>query len=205
MMSPKSTSLKATMMRLLPFLRSQSPLEQDLIERILVVGSGSALNAERAVASMRSRFPTARVALLWPRREPQVARPPAGLAPVITYEGLFSLPALRREVGAGAYDLKVVLFTGEGETLLKLAAFLFPARRMLVFTEGGGSFCWSFDERRAIWNHIKWRLGGGQPLLKTLQHLGTALLNPVLSFIAFIALLFWHAGLLLYRMLWRLR
>jgi hypothetical protein len=154
---------------------------------------------------VHSRFPEASVALLWARQGLRPVRPPANVEETIFHKGVLTLLAERRRVRAGDYDLKVVLFTGEGQTLLKLAAFAFPARRMLVFTEGGGSFCWCFDERRAIWNHVKWRFGGGQPLLKTVQRLAVALLNPLLSFIAFIGLLLWHAGLLLHRMLWRFR
>lgn len=189
--------------RLLPFLRSQPPLEDDTIEHILIVGSGSPLNIGRAVASMRQRFPAARLALL-AARSSQRAPDRAHLDANVEWSGLATLARVRRE-SPGGYDLKLVLLTGEGQMLLKLLSFALPARRMLVFTEGGGFFGWSFDERLAIWNHIKWRLGGGLPVQEIARRLWRALTNPLLALAAFIVLLLWHAGLLVQRMLGRRR
>ncbi len=189
--------------RLLPFLRSQPPLEHDTIEHILIVGSGAPLNIGRAVASMQQRFPAARLALL-AARSSQPAPDSAHLDATVEWSGLATLARVRRE-SPGGYDLKLVLLTGEGQMLFKVLSFALPARRMLVFTEGGGVFGWSFDERLAIWNHVKWRLGSGLPLQEIAHRLWRALTNPVLALAAFIVLLVWHAGLFVQRVLGRRR
>jgi hypothetical protein len=89
--------------------------------------------------------------------------------------------------------------------MLKLLAFLLPAPRMMVFTEGGGMFEWSFDQRLAIWNHIRWRLGSGLSLGQRVQRLAWALVRPVLTFVAFIVLLAWHGALYVKRAWYRAR
>jgi hypothetical protein len=195
-------ALKRILLRVFPFLRGQPPLEQEHIERILLIGCASRLNIERAVEAMRSRFPAARIALLVPQDATQRAPAFQHLDAVIPYVGL---PATRRVVAEARYDLKVVLFTGEGQTRLKLLSFLLPARSMLAFTEGGGAFSWSFDQRLAIWNHLKSRLSGGGPLPEILMRLLRGIVTPVLSLIAFIVLLLWHARLLVHRKLARRR
>jgi len=196
---------KSILLRLLPFLRSQPPLAQERIEHILLVGSGSRLNIERALDYAAARFPAARLALLAEHNDQGTRVVHAGVAATGAYHGLGTAASLRREAAAARYDLKVVLWTGEGQTGLKLLAFYLPARRMLLFTEGGGAFTWSFDDRLAIWNHVRWRMGSGRPLLATLRRLGWAVLNPILSFVAFILLLLWHAGLFVRRILGRRR
>ena len=169
--------------------------KQDNVEHILIVGSGSPQNIGRAVASTRARFSKARLILLAPRSAPSV--PAYGdLDAIIEWRGLpISLGDERR-----AYDLKVVLFTGEGQNVLKVVAFVLPARRMLVFTEGGGTFGWSVDERLAIWNHFRWRLGSGLPLAELARRLWRALTNPLLALLAFVWLLLWHAALYVRRL-----
>ena len=187
--------LRPVLVRLLPFLRGQPPLEQEHIERILLVGCGSRLNIERAAQAMRTRFPAAHITLLAPRALRQTLRGDDRVT-VTPYTGLRDA---RCDTAAACYDLKVVLFTGEGQTALKLLSFALPARRTLIFTEGGGVFSWSFDQRLAVWNHLTWRLGGGRPFAALLGRMGRAMLNPLLSFVAFIALLAWHGGLLVRR------
>ena len=196
---------KSILLRFLPFLRSQPPLAQEHIEHVLLVGSGSRLNIERALEYAAAHFPAARLALLAPRNDRGPHLDHARIDKTIAYEGLSAAASLRREAAAARYDLKVVLWTGEGQMGLKLLAFFLPARRMSLFTEGGAAFTWSFDDRLAIWNHVRWRMGSGRPLLATLRRLGRAVLNPLLSFVAFILLLLWHAGLFVRRILGRRR
>lgn len=192
------TSFKALLKRTLPFLRPRPPLDQDGVRRILVIGSASAPNSERALAAVAARFPQAALSVLAPAVQTPPLRPHAGVT-VIAYAGVSRLGPLRRTVAAERFDLKVALFTGEGHNLFKLAAFTLPARRMLVYSEGGGMFEWCFDQRRAVVNHVIGRIRhyplhigvSGRPLL--------VLFLPLLSLLAFVALLLWHAQALLYR------
>ena len=185
--------MKAFLLRLFPLLRSKPPLPQERIERVLLVGSGSAQNLQRAVSAVQERFPYARLQLVVP------AGRRAAASGVWQYTGPGSGPRLRRQASAQSFDLKVVLFTGEGQVPLKLLAFALPARRMLVFTEGGGAFEWSFDQRLAIWNHITWRFGRGRPLWELLRRLVHAIVTPMLSLVAFVLLLLWHLELFVHR------
>jgi hypothetical protein len=170
---------------------------RERIERILLVGCGSQLNIASAAHALRARFPAARLVLLAAGDHVQAVRALPDLDAVIPYAGISET---RRSVESARYDLKVALFTGEGQARLKLVSFLLPARRMLIFTEGGGMFAWSFDQRLAIWNHVRWRFSGGRPLFETLRRLARAIVTPLVSFLAFILLLLWHARLLLYRL-----
>ncbi len=194
--------IKSILQRILRFLRSRPPLADGQVQHILIVGSGSEYNVLRAVADMQGRFPAASVTLLaWRGYEQALSSAPQA----IPYNGVLSVASLRRTVAQAAYDLKVVLFTGEGQIMLKLLAFLLPAPRMMVFTEGGGMFEWSFDQRLAIWNHIRWRLGSGLSLGQRVQRLAWALVRPVLTFVAFIVLLAWHGALYVKRAWYRAR
>lgn len=154
--------------------------------RVLVIGSASAANSVRAVAAVRARFPHARITLAV-AGEPLPPLRAAGAVDLVVGATLASLRRLPR------YDVKVALFTGEGYAALKLAAFLAPAPRLLVFSEGGGMFWWSFDDRLAVWNHLRWRLSGGGPLPARLARLARAITNPIIAFVAFLCLLGWHA------------
>lgn len=177
---------------------------QPHIEHILLLGSGSRLNIERTIESLAQRFPAARLTLVLDggddRRysQTQVAR-------VVHYAGLSSARRVQRQISGEPIDLKVVLFTGEGQATLKLLAFALVGRRLLVFTEGGGSFEWNFDHRLAIWNHLRWRMAGGRPLAGWLGRLARSLLTGILSLVGFTLLLLWHGGLLIQRLGWRLR
>ncbi len=201
--------MKALLKRLFPFLRGQRvPLEQDQIERIALIRTGSALHASRALQTLRAHFPAAAIAVVTPRTQygpflnnPDVAR-------VIFYDGAPAWRRLRKEVQQGQFDLKAVLFTGEGHVVLKLLAFSLPARRMIAFTEGGGYFRWDFDDRLAIWNHLKWRLGAGDAPTVTLRQnivtvflrrLARGLANVLLTLVALLGLLLWHARFLVSR------
>jgi hypothetical protein len=176
----------------IPLLRRQPPLNDALVQRIVIIGSATPPNIERAVEAMLDRFAAAQV-------------------DVVAADGALRLRDSRvglrswAEVRELRYQVKVVLFTGEGQNLLKLRAFAVPARRMLVYTEGGGVFSWSFDERLAIWNHLRWRLAGGRPVPATLARLARAVANPILSFVAFVALLFWHVRLRIHVAIWHAR
>ena len=163
-----------------------SPEEQRAL-RVLVIGSASAANIARAVDAVLGRFAGADVTLALPApldRTLRLSHERVRIAPGTTAGGL------RRMAG---YDIKTALFTGEGHNALKLAAFLAPAPRMLIFTEGGGMFWWSFDDRLAVWNHLRWRLSGGGPLPAQIGRMVRAVVNPIIAFAAFVVLLLWHA------------
>jgi hypothetical protein len=193
--------LKNLLKRALPFLRSRRPLELDGVARILIVGCASVSSSEGAIAAVAARFPRARLDLLVHHLQAP-PRPPAGVD-VILYRGLGSMRSLHRRLAAEGYDLKVVLMTGEGHNLFKVASFALPARRMLVDT-GAGTFEWCFDQRRAIVNHVIARVRGyrlrvgidGRPL--------HPLATPLLSLLALAMLLVWHGQQWLYRMVRRL-
>jgi hypothetical protein len=207
--------MHSSIKRLLPFVRGRPPLDQEHIEHILLVGSASSPHIAAALQSMQARFPAARLALVILHEKQDPLPGSDGFDQIIAYEGLWQARSLQRQVADLHCDLKVVLMTGEGQMLLKLLAFTLPARRMLVYSEGGGSFDWSFDHRQAIFNHLRWRVINWRPSLqlnlKTRLRLDRAvfktILNPLLAFGAFIGLLLWHGGLLVKRIIyrWRLR
>lgn len=167
---------------------------------ILLVASGSAVNAGLALADLRRRYPAAGITVLG--RRDVVAFLDGALEDIATDSALPGA-AERQRLSAG-FDLKALLLTGEGQTLLKLYAFTVPARRMFCFSEGGGSFRWDMDDRLAIWNHLKWRLGGSAPgavpsvtlrrniLVILLGRLVRTLADAVLTGVALFLLLWWH-------------
>ncbi len=161
--------------------------------RVLVVGSASAANVTRAVDAVLALFERAEVTVAAPRDVAATLRLNGRRAAVVPDA---TVGSVRRMTG---YDVKVGLFTGEGHSLLKLATFLAPAPRMLVFTEGGGMFAWTFDDRLAIWNHVRWRLSGGGPLPAQVARLARAVVNPIIALAAFVVLLWWHGRLWLRR------
>lgn len=204
-MNKRLLNISGPLQRILPFLRGRVPLDQEQVRRVLIVGSGSIPHIRKVIGAVHTRFPKARLVLMIWHSNQHLFYSNTGLDETIAYQGLHQALALWRQVANLQCDVKVVLFTAEGQVMLKLLAFFLPARRMLVYTEGGGSFEWDFDQRLAIWNHIKWRLGGGSPLLTLLRRLGRSIFNPLLSLVAFILLLLWHGRLMAKRMISRRR
>jgi hypothetical protein len=175
----------------LPLTRHPGNLDAQSVASILIVGSASPFNVGRAVETARERFPQARLLVLQPRRREAGVQYGAGVT-AIDWPGLRGFPALRRVLARTDYDLKLVLFTGEGYNILKLLTFLLPARRMLVFTEGGGIFEWCYEERYTIRNHVRWRLRGWNPG-RALRGAVSAAANASLAALGFCDLLLWHA------------
>lgn len=177
--------------RFIPLPRRPGNLDAQGIASIFIVGSASPFNVGRAVETVRERFPQARLLALQPHWRETGAQYGAGV-PTIDWPGLRGLLALRSVLARTDYDLKLVLFTGEGYNILKLLAFLLPARRMLVFTEGGGIFEWCYEERYTIRNHVCWRIRGWRPGRALLRAAGAAA-TASLTTLGFCDLLLWHA------------
>jgi len=163
------------------------------VRSVLVIGSASAANTERAVAAVRARFPGARITLALPGEPDAALQRAAGDAQIVPGVTAGAVHRLSR------HDVKVALFTGEGHNMLKLASFMAPAPRLLIYTEGGGMFAWSVDDRLAVWNHLRWRLSGGGPLPAQAARLARAIANPIIALAAFSVLLLWHARMWLVR------
>ncbi len=131
---------------------------------ILVVRSGSLLNLQTVLESLRNRFPGSEITVLTdPDILDELSRHP-GVGDTAVYSNLRVFLARKLwELRRQEYDCKVALFTNEDEgryNKFKVLTFMCRARRMIVYNENGDSFEWDYRHRHVIWSHIKWRLRG---------------------------------------------